>query len=265
MTAAKKNAARLTCAALEDRMVPAALLAAPAAALLAPPADGPVAAVVRTAEAGPVAPHAGPAADAIWVGDAPHGAAGLGVSSFDPLSGARGKLVAGKDLKAGDVLLSTGTSTAAAVIMAGTGSIYTHAALYVGNGRVVEAVGKGVREVSLEDYLKDTGSAMVVRVPGLGDADREGIAAFARRQVGKAYNMEGAIASARPDALKWIGSQATERSSYYCSQLVTTAYKSVGKDLFHTIDQTPGDLAERATSNFLRSVKMEATGRLTTC
>jgi len=198
--------------------------------------------------------------EAIFVVDGP---IVTGWNPLDPLSHWKSKIISQKDLRIGDIMLTTGRSATSVIIGATTRSVYTHAALYIGNGRVVEAVGEGVREVSLEDYLKENGEAMIVRPQELSDSQQQKLVDFARSQVGKGYDKAGAIASARFDWTKnALINSDPNRNSYYCSNLVTSAYKSIGKELFHSLEQTPGDLADRAVSNWLRNVKMEVAGNL---
>ena len=70
-----------------------------------------------------------------------------------------GRLVDISALETGDILLSAGKGiTDLRAVELFTTSPVSHAALYVGGGDLVEAVGEGVRRRSLEDSL-DEGSS----------------------------------------------------------------------------------------------------------
>ena len=70
------------------------------------------------------------------------------------------------DLELADILLSTGSAAASVVIRAGTVSRYSHAALYIGNGQIIEAIGSGVTRQGIRDAMADDpGNASVARRP----------------------------------------------------------------------------------------------------
>jgi cell wall-associated NlpC family hydrolase len=249
---------RPTVLSLDDRLLPAANLFAANQLVAAPMAhaDADVDAV-WVGHGATAAVECGVFQDiGNWFGDTARtvGSAIKGVFYPDPLAGARGQFVATIDLRPGDILLEASGGAKAGTIGFFTGSDYSHAAIYTGNGQLVEAIGSGVRQTSVTNYLNDDAiqRVMVLRVPGLSEADEARLAAFAERQVGKSYNTDGAAALPGRD---WVKVQTfglvdpraiagnAERPDYYCSELVTAAYQSIGRPLFQSMEQSPGDLA----------------------
>lgn len=174
--------------------------------------------------------------------DAPRGA-----SLADPLEKFHRQYVGLKDLRKGDILLNTTKGLTSESIQFFGGSKFNHAAVYVGNGMVVEAVGGGVRLLHLKEFLQDDHivRTMVVRNDHLNDSQRDSIASFAIDKVGKPYNFVGLA----PQLLKMksINIDQFQRENYFCSQLVAAAYRSADVRIHHySIDLSPGDLAARA-------------------
>lgn len=87
------------------------------------------------------------------------------------------------------------------------GSHYTHAALVGSDGQVYEAVGEGVIQGSLDEFLQGRLKVAVAR-PGLDEAGVERATEYCRGQLGKAYD----------------GFFNTEDDKeFYCSELVAKA------------------------------------------
>ena len=59
------------------------------------------------------------------------------------------------EMQPADIIVSTGSGAVSAVIRTGSLSPYSHAALYIGNGEVIEAIGEGVVRQSLANALSD--------------------------------------------------------------------------------------------------------------
>jgi hypothetical protein len=189
-------------------------------------------------------------------------------SYSDPLSNFHNQYVGLKDLRKGDILLNTTEATISKAIHLVTNSVYNHAAIYLGDGQIMEAVGHGVRQTSLKQFLSDNDivRTMVVRDVNLSDTQRDKIAEFAISKNGKPYNFPGLIAGAWTTKLIH-NADDVHLSSYYCSQLVTAAYSYAGAKLHvFSIDLSPAELASRMNNklsavgsvydrNFHRSVR----------
>src|SRR5262249_14381416 len=136
-------------------------------------------------------------------------------------------------------------------------SPYNHAALYIGNGEVVEAVGEGVHRIKMTDFLKqhdDLVRSMVLQRENLTDRQRDAIVNFAKSKVGKKYDGFGAFSvgmetTANTDH-RSLNVNQYDRDSYYCSQLVAAAYSYAGVPLPpKPLEIQPAELASGFAGN----------------
>lgn len=172
---------------------------------------------------------------------------GLQVQNRLLLTPGNGGLRIGADaLRAGDLLLSSTNSLTSVGIRMLSVTPVSHAALYVGDGQVVEAVASGVRLRSTADFVADEGTIVAFRHPGMSDAHAEALRAFSLAQVGKKYNTVGVVLQApftlqrqfcelpvvpglvrdaciRGLAAVQLGAARNDR--FFCSQLVLLAYQ----------------------------------------
>ncbi|WP_299693068.1 YiiX/YebB-like N1pC/P60 family cysteine hydrolase [uncultured Tateyamaria sp.] len=139
------------------------------------------------------------------------------------IGGATPTQIEARHLEVGDILVSTGTELLSKTIKDHTKAPVSHAFMYVGGGKIIEADGK-VAERSLADALANDYYAAAYRVPDLTDADRAGLVKFMRAQIGKPFDNWGVI-----DHLIYVVSE--DPNAWYCSELVFAAYKSIGKPL----------------------------------
>jgi hypothetical protein len=235
MTATQKNRFVPTFEALEAREVASANPVTRPAALL----DH---AHVRQFQTGPQVMH-----DAhVPQGQAIAPAAGAPQASYpDPLFNHHRNYVGLKDLKPGDIILNTTEGFVSETIRYFSNASYNHAAIYVGNGEVVEAVGSGVRRIKLTEFLGENDHivrSMVLRNNNLTNPQRDAIANFAISKVGKPYDLVGVAGGVF--RLKPNNASDYKRTAYYCSQLVTAAYSSAGARLHASLEHSPGELAD---------------------
>lgn len=159
---------------------------------------------------------------------------------LDP--GIGGQSIGTDALAVGDIIVSTARAAVSYLIRAGTVSAISHAMIYVGDGRVVEAVGEGVREVPLATAIGDAILAVAYRDPRVDSAQAAAIAAFARSQVGQPYNYAGVarvgwrilhpLQARIFDAIRErLGTDNNSAQSFYCSELVFSAYENAGAPL----------------------------------
>jgi hypothetical protein len=235
MTATKQNRFVPTLETLEAREVASANPVTPPAVLL----DH---AHVRQFQTGPQFVYDAHAPQGQAIAPAP--GAALAASYPDPLINSHRTYVGLKDLRKGDILLNTTDSLVSNEIKLVTNSNYNHAAIYIGNGKVVEAVGKGVHEIDLKGYLNDNDivRVMVLRNVNLTTVEQDAIASFAKSKVGAKYNVGGLVGAAVN--FKPANADAFNRADYFCSQLVAAAYSSAGARLHFSLEQTPGNLAD---------------------
>lgn len=167
--------------------------------------------------------------------------------SLTPTDG--GRFATPDDLQIGDILLSADPGVASAGIRLLTTSPVSHAAIYVGDGEVAEALRGGVRLRSMHRVLEEESVIAVFRHPGL-DAERAlRLAGFARDQVGKPYDYFGVMMHA-PFALQrracelpgvptllreaCLSTLATLQliqggdDRFFCSQFVLESYQAAG-------------------------------------
>ncbi|MFN3429319.1 MAG: YiiX/YebB-like N1pC/P60 family cysteine hydrolase [Candidatus Sericytochromatia bacterium] len=90
-------------------------------------------------------------------------------------------------LQPGDVLLRRTEGTSGNYFIP---SWWKHAAVYVGNGKVVEATFSGVKTTSLKEFFDHGDHAAVVRAKDLTEKEQKAMAKFAKRQEGKPYDFD---------------------------------------------------------------------------
>lgn len=91
-------------------------------------------------------------------------------------------------------------------------SNYTHAAFYAGDGRVLEAVGDGVIENTLEKVVSGRSKVAVIRPPYKSAADVQAATAFCESHLGKQYDSVF---------------NTSDEKEFYCSELVAKALQSM--------------------------------------
>lgn len=179
---------------------------------------------------------------------------------LDP--GAGGRSIGTSALQPADVIVSTTRAFVSRIIRLGTVSPVSHVMIYVGDGKVIEAVGHGVREIPLADAIQDAILAVAYRVPGLDAAAAARVVAHARSRVGNPYNFAGvafqgfrilnplpaAVISAVGSALRVEPGQA---GAVYCSELVLESFERGGHPLgTRPSTSTPDGVAQLARSRW---------------
>jgi hypothetical protein len=94
-------------------------------------------------------------------------------------------------LRTADIVLSAEGSPLSRGIRFFTLAPVSHAALYVGDGQIAEALGGGVRLRTVEKMLAEESVIAVFRHPHLAEATAQRIAAVARDHVGRPYDYVG--------------------------------------------------------------------------
>lgn len=98
-----------------------------------------------------------------------------------------------EDLRPGDIILTSGPGLTAASIQLMTLAPVNHAAIYIGDGQVVEAVLSGVRVRSLQELLAKEVAVLALRYPELSAEQVRDIRAYALRHVGASYSVIGLL------------------------------------------------------------------------
>lgn len=163
-----------------------------------------------------------------------------------------GRTIVGEDLRAGDIVLSATHGINSLGIRIFTVSPVSHAALYLGDDRIIEAVGSGIRTRSTAEFMADEATIVAFRHPGMTDAHTEAMQAFAQAQNGKKYNTTGIVLQApftlqrqycelplvpgvvRDACIRGIAAVqlgAARNDRFFCSQLVLEAYRAANLPL----------------------------------
>ncbi len=139
-----------------------------------------------------------------------------------------GRCIDQRALQPADIIVSTMRTAISWVIRVGTHSVVSHAALYVGGGQVIEAIGEGVVRRQLQLALADDVLAVAYRSPAMNPAIAQSIISYASSQIGLSYATVGAVASADQVLCRLVGPRP---ASFFCSQLIFEAYRRGGLHL----------------------------------
>jgi len=182
------------------------------------------------------------------------------------------KIVSTHSLFPGDILLSSSTSLTSLGIRLFSFSGVSHASLYVGDNQIAEAVGKGVKIITLEEAIAESNNLLVLRKQDLSPAQSLLIREYALAHLGEKYNYKGIVmftpfmatrrvcelpfpgTSARDGCLRALatvqlsaempGADSEASNSFFCSQFVISAFMAAGAPLFSGEAQwiSPADL-----------------------
>lgn len=141
----------------------------------------------------------------------------------------------------------TGAAVSAGQRLIGSGSYFTHAFIYVGNGEVIQAQPGGAKRVLLAEALNGRKRVAYSAFP-LSDDERKIIVSAAQWYTGTPYSFLDylAIADARILGSKRLERYVSTTHHMICSQLVDECYRRAGIELFPGRipgDVAPGDLA----------------------
>lgn len=151
-----------------------------------------------------------------------------------------------EDLRPGDIVLSSTHSVVSMGVRLITLAPVSHAALYLGDGTFVEAVGTGVRTRSTQEYMDGESTIVAFRHPGIAEPQVGALNAFSRLHVGKKYNTAGIVLQApfsigrqycelplipglvRDFCIRGLAAVqlgAIKNDRFFCSQFVLEAYR----------------------------------------
>jgi len=168
-------------------------------------------------------------------------------------------------LRPGDILLTAMPTITSAGIQLMTTAPVSHAAVYIGEGRVIEAVRSGVHTRSIAQVMDEESVALVLRYPGLSETQARRIREYAEQKLGAGFNYFGVTvqipysisrkacelplvaAPLRDGCIQAMGvfSQLAEsEQQLFCSQLVLQAYREAGVPLTDADPRivSPGDI-----------------------
>jgi hypothetical protein len=158
-------------------------------------------------------------------------------------------MVGTDEIEPGDILLSADATFVSASIRAMTFAPVSHAAVYIGEGQLVDAMRWGVRVRDLHDLLEESAVVLVLRYPQLTGKQAAAISEYATNRSGARFNFFGVtlhipfslvrrvcelplVSSVVRDAcIRGVGvlnHLAASESRVFCSQLVLLAYRHAG-------------------------------------
>jgi hypothetical protein len=134
-------------------------------------------------------------------------------------------------LRAGDVILVEGNKLISRVVMAVTHSTWSHSALYVGEGRVIDPLPSTGTMLNTIDAFESL-NIRVCRPMGLRETELQRVCSFAMSHLGRRYdhiNVSNVLRSyfgKKRDASEFLGDISA--SNEVCSGLIAEAFDQVG-------------------------------------
>lgn len=157
-------------------------------------------------------------------------------------------LLSPDSLRPGDIILTSASSLASTGIQLMTLAPVSHAALYVGEERIVDATRPGVQARPLDELLAEATVALALRYPELSAEQGQNIRDYALQKTGTGFNfiavtlhvpfsvkrvcelplVPPALRDACIRSIGVIHYLAASESQLFCSQLVLQAYQRAG-------------------------------------
>ena len=183
--------------------------------------------------------------------------------ALNPSNG--GQLITADDLQPGDIILTAENGLNSVGIRLVTLSPVSHAAVYLGNQLVAEAVGDGIRRRTVAALVAEEATVVALRHPRLTAGQATSIEAFTAKHDGQKYNYFGVLLQApfalerrvcelplvpplvRDFCLRGVAAVQLglgRNDQFFCSQFVLEAYRSAGLALTDADPRliNPGDL-----------------------
>ncbi len=177
-------------------------------------------------------------------------------------------------LRRGDIILSTTGAGSSAAIRHSLGTDVSHAALVMGDGKVIEAITTGVRIVPYSTAYADATFLMVLRRKNMNEVNRAAVVAAARQFKDRPYDTIGAagsgISNNRGKVLAIGGFIITplgggitaseinrnaraenKDNSFFCSELVARAFEVAGVPIIEGNPSYANPRTLKATSTLI--------------
>ena len=194
-------------------------------------------------------------------------------------------------LNAGDILFSANHGIVSKSIRYLGTSPVSHTFIYIGNNQAAEAVGSGIRIISIDDSIKDSSTLAVYRHPQLTQQHADLLREFAYQHLDKSYNHFGIVKQLpytitrkvcelpvipRHTRHLCLNTMAVVEISpiklpksqrYFCSQFVMEGYKYAGLPLSKHNPEwiSPADILHMRNddvSSFVPNVALQYVGHL---
>ena len=183
--------------------------------------------------------------------------------ALNPRNG--GQLIGANALMPGDIILTAENGINSLGIRLVTLSPVSHAAVYLGDNQISEAVGQGIRKRSIDVLVAEEATIVAFRHPDITAEQATKINAFAALHHGRKYNYVGIMLQApftlerRLCELPLVPSNVRDfcirgiaavqlglgrNDQFFCSQYILEAYRSAGLPLTDADPRliNPGDL-----------------------
>jgi hypothetical protein len=163
-----------------------------------------------------------------------------------------GTLIEAPSLRPGDIILSSAAGASSVGIRLLTLSPVSHASLYMGDERIAEAVGEGIRQRDVPQLLAEEATVVAFRHPRVQPEHVAHMQAFVRETLGQKYNFVGVMLQApfsierrlcelpltpalvRDFCVNGVGAVQLglgRSDRFFCSQFVLEAYRRAGLPL----------------------------------
>lgn len=155
------------------------------------------------------------------------------------------------DLEEGDIVLTSGHGLFSWLIKRFTHCNFSHAAIYVGNGSLLESTNRYSFSKNIQRLAFDKPNMVVVLrlKDGLTVPEKQELVRFVREKVGARYSVPLAVSSVLGNLGRWVrnvlgaGIPRFLSGSQYCSHYVAEGYSKIGIVLSDRgVNCTPGDL-----------------------
>jgi Permuted papain-like amidase enzyme, YaeF/YiiX, C92 family len=113
---------------------------------------------------------------------------------LNPYNG--GRVVKAEDLQPGDIVLTADNGVTSLGIRLITLSPVSHAAVYMADQQIAEAVGAGIRLRTVQEFMDEEATVVVFRHPGVTAQAMRDMQTFVNQHVGQKYNYFGVILQA---------------------------------------------------------------------
>ena len=156
-----------------------------------------------------------------------------------------------QDLEEGDIVLTSERRFVSWVIRKFTRCNYSHAAVYVGNGSLLESTKRYSFSINIQRLaFEEPNMVAVLRLNnGLSAPAKHALVNFMREKVGALYSVPRAVSSVLGNAGRWVrnmlgaGLPRFLTGSQYCSHYVAEGYATIGIELTDKgVNCSPGDL-----------------------
>ncbi len=160
------------------------------------------------------------------------------------------RTIEASELRTADILVTTGRAFVSGTIRTTTGTDFSHTILYIGEGKIVEAISEGVIERALSTALGEANLAIALRRRGMDASTKQAVVKNACSFTGLGYDYTGAAGSGLAHnrakaaciispmgcatlyaAAKLNARESQRDKKFFCSELVARCFQLAGKPI----------------------------------